>query len=251
VFEDLAIKAEATRKAQAHLGAGTIFATNTSTLPIGLLSQASADATRFLGLHFHSPVDRMDLVEIVVGAATAPEAITFVQRFLRQIGKTAILAHDSPFFYTSRVFDTYVREGMEMLVDGIAPAMIDQVGRMTGMPRGPLELSDDVAIDLLNRIAGQRKALLGTAATRRRSDDVVDYLIAAERHGRKNGKGFYEYGADGSKRLWGGLGARWPVTTPSSDPALVAELKRRFLHRQAVEAARCLDEGVLDDPRPC
>ena len=168
---------------------------------------------------------------------------------MRQIGKTAILAHDSPFFYTSRVFDTYIREGMEMLADGIAPLMIDHVGRLTGMPRGPLELTDDVAIDLVDRIAGQRRLLLGDAADRRRSDDVIDTLMEAGRLGRKNGRGFYDYDANGSKRVWAGLAECRPVTTPNSSPELTRELRRRLLHRQAVEAARCLGEGVLDDPR--
>jgi 3-hydroxyacyl-CoA dehydrogenase / enoyl-CoA hydratase / 3-hydroxybutyryl-CoA epimerase len=136
-----------------------------------------------------------------------------------------------------------------MLSDGIAPIMIDQVGKLAGMPRGPLELTDDVAIDLVSRIAAQRVTLLGEAATRRRSDDVIDAMIAADRLGRKNSRGFYDYGVDGFKNLWVGLGKKWPVTTPNSSPTLTFELRRRFLHRQAIEAARCLAEGVVDDPR--
>ncbi|WP_174286239.1 3-hydroxyacyl-CoA dehydrogenase NAD-binding domain-containing protein [Sphingomonas bacterium] len=249
VFEDVSVKAEATAKALAHLGPDALFATNTSTLPIGRLAVAHPDPSRFIGMHFHSPVDRMELVEVVIGEATGQAAIAQALDLVRQIGKTAILAHDSPFFYTSRVFDTYIREGMEMLADGIAPLMIDHVGRLTGMPRGPLELTDDVAIDLVDRIARQRHLLLGDAADRRRSDDVVDMLMAAGRLGRKNGRGFYDYDASGSKRVWSGLGERWPVTVASSSPELIGEMRRRFLHRQAVEAARCLAEGVLDDPR--
>ena len=249
VFEDVSVKAEATRKALAHLAPNVLFATNTSTLPIIRLAAAHSDPSRFIGMHFHSPVDRMELVEVVVGDATAKTAVAEALSLVRQIGKTAIIAHDSPFFYTSRVFDTYIREGMEMLADGIAPVMIDQVARLTGMPRGPLELTDDVAIDLIDRIAGQRQQLLGEAASRRRSDDVVDTLLEAGRLGRKNGRGFYDYDPKGSKQVWSGLAELWPVTAPHSHPKLTEEMRRRFLHRQALEAARCLAESVLDDPR--
>ena len=249
VFEDADVKAEATAKALAHLAPDALFATNTSTLPIGRLSSAHADPSRFVGMHFHSPVDRMELVEVVVGERTGKAAVAEALDLVKQIGKTAIVANDAPFFYTSRVFDTYIREGMEMLVDGIAPIMIDHVGRLIGMPRGPLELTDDVAIDLVDRIAGQRRKLLGDAAPMRRSDGVIDHLIASNRLGRKNGHGFYDYAADGSKRVWDGLGATWPTRITSSTPELIGELRRRFLHRQAVEAARCLAENVLEDPR--
>ena len=249
VIEDIAVKVEATRKALSQLSPDALFATNTSTLPIARLAAAHCDPSRFIGMHFHSPVDRMELVEIVVGKDTGQAAVEEARELVRQIGKTAILAHDSPFFYTSRVFDTYIREGMEMLADGIPPVMIDQVGRLTGMPRGPLELTDDVAIDLIDRIAGQRRELLGVAAHRRRSDDVVDALLSEGRLGRKNGKGFYDYNSDGSKQVWGGLAERWPVTQPHSSPGLTEEMRSRFLHRQAIEAVRCLEEGVLDDPR--
>jgi 3-hydroxyacyl-CoA dehydrogenase/enoyl-CoA hydratase/3-hydroxybutyryl-CoA epimerase len=249
VFEDIAVKAEATRKALAHLSPGTLFATNTSTLPITRLAEAHPDAARFIGMHFHSPVDRMELVEVVIGQHTGPAAIAGALDLVRQIGKTAILAHDSPFFYTSRVFDTYIREGMEMLIDGVCPTVIDQAGRLTGMPRGPLELTDDVAIDLIDRIAGQRKLLLGEGAQPRRSDDVVSFLVGEGRLGRKNGKGFYDYSADGSKQVSSALTARWPTTIRHSSPELAIELRQRLLHRQAVEAALCLAEGVLDDPR--
>ncbi len=248
VFEDVAIKAEATRKALAHLEPDVLFASNTSTLPITTLAGAHPDPSHFIGMHFHSPVDRMALVEVVIGKATSPETIARAQALIAQIDKVSILAHDSPFFYTSRVFDTYIREGMEMLADGINPVIIDEVGRATGMPRGPLELSDDVAIDLLDRIAGQRVKLLPDA-DRRRSDDVVDALIGEGRFGRKNGKGFYDYAADGTKTVWPGLADRWPVTVSTKTDELAEQLRRRLIHRQAVEAARCLAEGVLDDPK--
>ncbi|WP_066826382.1 3-hydroxyacyl-CoA dehydrogenase NAD-binding domain-containing protein [Sphingomonas mali] len=249
VFEDREVKGEATRRAAAAVREGVLFASNTSTLPITGLAEAAPDPHRYIGMHFHSPVDRMELVEIVLGKETDETALAHALDYVKAIRKTAIVVRDSPFFYTSRTFDTYIREGMEMLVDGYAPTLIDAAGKLAGMPRGPLELTDDVAIDLVDRIAGQRRLSLGAAAERRRSDDVIDLLIREGRYGRKNGRGFYDYAADGTKRLWPGLAEAWPVTTPHSTPELVDTLKRRFLYRQAVEAARCLSEGVLTDPR--
>jgi 3-hydroxyacyl-CoA dehydrogenase/enoyl-CoA hydratase/3-hydroxybutyryl-CoA epimerase len=249
VFEDSEVKGEATRRASAAVRDGILFASNTSTLPITGLAAAAPDARRFIGMHFHSPVDRMELIEIVLGEETDDTALAHALDYVKAIRKTAIVVRDFPFFYTSRTFDTYIREGMEMLVDGYAPTLIDAAGKLAGMPRGPLELTDDVAIDLVDRIAGQRRLSLGAAADRRRSDDVVDLLIREGRYGRKNGRGFYDYTGDGIKRLWPGLAEAWPVTTPNSTPELVETLKRRLLYRQSVEAARCLAEGVLTDPR--
>lgn len=246
VFEDVAIKEEATRKALSYLPSDILVASNTSTLPITTLAQVHTTPANFFGMHFHSPVDRMELVEVIRGKQTGKEALDRALSVVRQIGKTAIVANDSPFFYTSRVFDTYIREGMEMLVDGFAPEFIDEIGKTTGMPRGPLELTDDVAIDLVGRIADQRKLLLGDKAAHRRSDDVVGVLLAEGRFGRKNGMGFYDYPAGGPKTVWDGLHRNWPVSGHQSD---AEELRRRFLHRQAVEAARCLAEGVIEDPR--
>jgi len=249
VFEDRDIKGEATRRAAEHVRDGILFASNTSTLPISGLAAAAPDARRFIGMHFHSPVDRMELVEVVLGEHTDDTALAHALDYVKAIRKTAIVVHDSPFFYTSRTFDTYIREGMEMLADGYAPTLIDAAGKLAGMPRGPLELTDDVAIDLVHRIAEQRKISLGKAAARRRSDDVVDLMVHEGRYGRKNGKGFYDYAADGSKTLWQGLASHWPVSGATGTPEVVETLKRRLLYRQAIEAARCLAEGVLTDPR--
>jgi 3-hydroxyacyl-CoA dehydrogenase / enoyl-CoA hydratase / 3-hydroxybutyryl-CoA epimerase len=250
VFEDVTAKGEATAKALAYLPDDVLVATNTSTLPITTLASVHPKPETFLGMHFHSPVDRMELVEVVKGHATSKQALDRAMAAVRQIGKTSIVANDSPFFYTSRVFDTYIREGMEMLVDGFAADDIDRIGKETGMPRGPLELTDDVAVDLIGRIAAQRVLLLGEAATRRRSDDVVDLLLGEARYGRKNGKGFYTYSADGTKHVWELLAQKWPTAAAAPGGfGAGSELGRRFIHRQAVEAALCLAEGVLDDPR--
>ncbi len=245
VFEDTGLKAEVTRRAEAMLGPGAVMASNTSTLPIGVLAQASQRPESFIGIHFFSPVDRMELVEIIVGVQTSRETLAKAMDYCRALKKVPIVVNDSRGFYTSRVFETYSFEGLEMLLEGIAPAIIDNIGRMTGMPRGPLELLDDVAIDLVDRIAAQRRRDLGVNGPLAGPELVLHQMVSAGRLGRKNGLGFYDYPEGGSKRLWSGLAALYPVKVTTSSPELVENLKRRLLYRQAIEAARCMDEKVV------
>ena len=250
VFENREVKAEVTRKAEAQLEPGAVFGSNTSTLPITGLAEASARPADFIGIHFFSPVDKMMLVEIIRGEKTSDEAVAKAIDYVLKIKKTPIVVNDGRGFYTSRCFMTFVQEGVEMLMDGFAPAMIDNVGRMTGMPRGPLEMADDVALDLAHKILEQTAKDLGAAYKPGRMDALLKRLVVdLGRYGRKNGKGFYDYPEKGPKRLWEGLDDEAPVTTPRSTPALVETLKTRLLYRQAVEAARCFEEGVVTDPR--
>ena len=250
VFENREIKADVTKKAEAMLAPGAVMGSNTSTLPITGLAKASVRPKDFIGIHFFSPVDRMGLVEIIMGAETSPEALAKAIDYVLKIRKTPIVVNDSRGFYTSRCFGTFVQEGLEMLAEGIAPAIIDNVGRATGMPRGPLEMNDDVALDLSHKIMQQTAADLGPAYVAPKIAPVLDRMVGElGRYGRKNGKGFYDYPADGKKKLWPGLAELVPVTQPDGSPALVAEIRQRLLHRQAVEAARCMEEGVVTDPR--
>jgi 3-hydroxyacyl-CoA dehydrogenase/enoyl-CoA hydratase/3-hydroxybutyryl-CoA epimerase len=249
VFEDRALKADVTRRAEARIGPDAVFASNTSTLPITGLAEASARPANFIGIHFFSPVDRMELVEIIVGKETSQETLARAMDYCRALRKVPIVVNDSRAFYTSRVFEVYLTEGLEMLIEGIAPAIIDNVGRMTGMPRGPLELLDDVAIDLVDKIAAQRRADLGLPLGNGGTDRLLNDMVAAGRLGRKNGKGMYDYPEGAPKRLWAGLAEKFPVRIARSSPDLVAALKQRLLWRQAVETARCLDEGVLTSAR--
>jgi len=250
VFEDRALKARVTALAEARLGAHAVFGTNTSTLPITGLAEASMRAGNFIGIHFFSPVDRMELVEIIVGKNSSEACLAKTLDYVRRIRKTPIVVNDSRGFYTSRCFGTYTAEGVELLVDGVAPAIIENVGRATGMPRGPLELYDDVALDLILKVREQARRDLGDAFEPRASDAVLDALVNGHgRCGRKNGKGFYDYPAGAPKQLWPGLAGIAPVTRAAGDPALVEEVRTRLLYRQAVEAARCLSEGVITDPR--
>lgn len=251
VFETREIKAEVTRKAEAHMRPDAVFGSNTSTLPITGLAEASQRPENFIGIHFFSPVDKMMLVEIIRGEKTSEETIAKAIDYVLKIKKTPIVVNDSRGFYTSRCFSTYLTEGMEMLAEGIAPAIIDNVGRMTGMPRGPLEMHDDVALDLSYKIAEQTRKDLGPAYKASPADPIVKTMVTElGRYGRKNGKGFYDYPQDGGpKRLWPGLSELAPVTARETTPEMVEALKTRLLYRQAVEAARCFDEGVVTDAR--
>ncbi len=250
VFEDRKVKAEVTQKAEAILSDDAVFGSNTSTLPITGLSEASSRPANFIGIHFFSPVDRMPLVEIILGKDTSDETLAKAMDYVAQIKKTPIVVNDSRGFYTSRCFGTYVSEGVEMLAEGITPALVDNVGRMTGMPRGPLELSDDVALDLAHRVRTQTKKDLGDKYIATAADPLMEKMVVDHgRLGRKNGKGFYDYPEGGKKHLWPGLADLVTPTVTRSNPEMVEGLKKRLLYRQAIEAARCFEEKVVTDVR--
>ncbi|AYV46313.1 3-hydroxyacyl-CoA dehydrogenase [Caulobacter flavus] len=250
VFENREVKADVTKKAEAQLADTAIFGSNTSTLPISGLAEASVRPASFIGIHFFSPVDKMGLVEIIMGDQTSQEALAKSIDYVLKIKKTPIVVNDSRGFYTSRCFGTFVQEGMELLSDGIAPAIIDNVGRATGMPRGPLEMHDDVALDLSHKIAVQTKKDLGDKYEERPFTAIIAKMVEdLGRYGRKNGKGFYDYPENGPKTLWPGLSDLVEVTVKDADKALIEQIRTRLLYRQAVEAARCFEEGVITDPR--
>ncbi|MDR6530857.1 3-hydroxyacyl-CoA dehydrogenase/enoyl-CoA hydratase/3-hydroxybutyryl-CoA epimerase [Caulobacter rhizosphaerae] len=250
VFENRDVKAEVTRKAEAQLADTAIFGSNTSTLPITGLAKASVRPASFIGIHFFSPVDKMGLVELIMGQETSQEALAKSIDYVLKIKKTPIVVNDSRGFYTSRCFGTFVQEGMELLSDGYAPAIIDNVGRATGMPRGPLEMHDDVALDLSYKIAQQTKKDLGDKYEERPFTTIIEKMVEGEgRYGRKNGKGFYDYPESGPKVLWKGLSDLAPVRIAEVDKVGIEEIRTRLLYRQAVEAARCFEEGVITDPR--
>ncbi|MDP3803837.1 3-hydroxyacyl-CoA dehydrogenase NAD-binding domain-containing protein [Brevundimonas sp.] len=249
VFENREIKADVTKRAEAQLAPGAVFGSNTSTLPITGLAEASVRPEDFIGIHFFSPVDKMMLVEIILGEKTGEAAIAKSLDYVMKIKKTPIVVNDGRGFYTSRCFGTYVAEGMAMLEEGYAPALIDNIGRMTGMPRGPLEMHDDVALDLSVKIAKQTAADLGDKYQPLPGSQIVQKMVEElGRYGRKNGMGFYDYDQK-PKKLWAGLAELAPVKIDDSTPELVEDQKRRLLYRQAVEVARCWEEGVIDDPR--
>ncbi|MFZ1003975.1 MAG: 3-hydroxyacyl-CoA dehydrogenase NAD-binding domain-containing protein, partial [Pseudolabrys sp.] len=192
VFEDRKVKSEVIAKIQAVIGDKAIFASNTSTLPISSLASEFKDPARFIGIHFFSPVDRMMLVEIILGKQTGNKALAAALDYVRGIRKTPIVVNDSRGFYTSRVVGTYIREGHLMLTEGVPAAMIENVGRMAGMPVGPLALNDEVAVDLAWKILKATEADLGAKAIDARQKTLLREMVEKRgRFGRKNGKGFY------------------------------------------------------------
>ncbi len=248
VFEDRAVKAEATKKACAVMKKGAVFGSNTSTLPITGLAEASDRPELFIGVHFFSPVDRMGLVEVIRGKATNDHALAVAVDYVQKIKKTPIVVNDSRGFYTSRCFGTYTREGMAMLAEGIQPAMIENVGRMAGMPMGSLEVVDSVGIDTALKVTRQTKKDMGINSTDPAEDFLAWVVEKNGRTGRKIGKGFYDYDAKGKRlRIWPELlaynGGKWKTDED------VDAMKQRFLTIQALEAARCFEEGVITDPR--
>ena len=249
VYEDRKVKSDVIAKIQAVIGDKATFASNTSTLPISSLASEFKDPARFIGIHFFSPVDRMMLVEIILGKQTGDKALAVALDYVRAIRKTPIVVNDSRGFYTSRVVGTYIREGHLMLTEGVPAAMIENVGRMAGMPVGPLALNDEVAVDLAWKILKATEADLGAKAIDPRQKKLLQEMVEKRgRFGRKNGKGFYDYPANGPKKLWPELADLQPKKL-DPDTIDIEELKLRLLGIQALETARCFEEKVLTDVR--
>ncbi|MBM4238358.1 MAG: 3-hydroxyacyl-CoA dehydrogenase [Gammaproteobacteria bacterium] len=244
VFEDRGIKSTVIAAADEILGPNAVLASNTSTLPITGLASYSKRAKNFIGLHFFSPVDRMPLVEIIRGKKTSDVTLARALDFVQRLRKTPIVVNDSRGFFTSRFFGSYVNEGIAMVGEGVAPALIENTARMLGMPVGPLAVQDEVGLDLAVSVTRQTKADLGDAWQPGTSYPIVEKLsVGLGRHGRKSGGGFYDYPQGSKKRLWSGLTDIWPASDPQ--PA-VSEVRRRMLCIQLIEAIKCMQEGVLE-----
>ena len=247
VFEDLGVKAEATGNAEAHLPKDAIYATNTSTLPISELAKSSRNPEQYIGIHFFSPVHKMMLVEIIKGRKTGDRAVAKALDFVRQIRKTPIVVNDSRFFYANRCIIPYLNEGVRMVAEGIEPALVENAAKQLGFPLGPLQLSDEVSIDLGVKIAKATKAAMGDAYPESPADDVLFHLFEEGRLGRKAKAGFYTYDEKGKRQLlWTGLREHWP---PLSDQPDVIRVQHRLAMIQTLEAIRALEQGVLMDIR--
>jgi 3-hydroxyacyl-CoA dehydrogenase/enoyl-CoA hydratase/3-hydroxybutyryl-CoA epimerase len=243
VFENRELKAEVTAKAEAVIPKTAVFASNTSTLPITGLAQASKRPAQFIGIHFFSPVDKMPLVEVILGKKTNEETIARALDYVGQLRKTPIVVNDSRGFYTSRCFGTFCEEGIAMLREGISPALIENGARLAGMPVGPLAVSDEVTLDLQWKILRQSEKDLGRRFQPPPNYEVVQKFVEElKRPGKRFGAGFYEYPRDAKKYLWPGLRDIYPQLAEQPDVEVVI---KRLLYRQALEAARCMEEGVV------
>ncbi|MDY3305659.1 3-hydroxyacyl-CoA dehydrogenase NAD-binding domain-containing protein [Psychrobacter sanguinis] len=246
VFEDIDVKAACTRNTEAVIPETAVYASNTSTLPITELAKASKRPNQFIGLHFFSPVDKMPLVEIIVGEETDDATLAKGFDYVGQIAKTPIVVNDSRGFYTSRVFGTYVSEGIAMLAEGIHPRSIEVAGLKAGMPMPPLALQDEVSLSLSLHVMQQTKRALeaeGKTFTAHPAMPVVEKMVnELGREGKKVGKGFYDYPENGEKRLWPELTNLYPTkeVQPSQQ-----DLVDRLLYVQANETAKCYEENVV------
>ena len=243
VFESRELKADVTRKTEAVIPETAVFASNTSTLPITGLAEASERPQQFIGLHFFSPVDKMPLVEIILGEKTDDETLARGMDYIQQIRKTPIVVNDNRGFYTSRVFSTYTAEGIAMLAEGVEPALIENAARMAGMPVGPLAVTDEVTIELAYKIGRETAAAQGREYPNDTASTAICKMVEElDRRGKRFGKGFYDYPEGAKKHLWPGLAEAFPV---AAEQPRVAELKKRFLLIQALETVRCVEEGVV------
>ncbi|WP_265500587.1 3-hydroxyacyl-CoA dehydrogenase NAD-binding domain-containing protein [Paracoccus beibuensis] len=246
VFEDPKVKAEVTKRAEAVIPQDSIFATNTSTLPISDLARASARPDQFIGIHFFSPVDKMLLVEIIKGKQTGPRAVAKALDFVRQIRKTPIVVNDERFFYANRCIIPYINEGIRMVAEGVNPTLVENAAKMMGMPLGPLQLVDETSIDLGVKIARATKAAMGDAYPDGAVDDVLFWMADKGRSGRKGGAGFYAY-EDGQRQgLWEGLASQYPR---ADDQPQLRDVQYRLMFAQSLEAVRALEDGVLEEIR--
>jgi 3-hydroxyacyl-CoA dehydrogenase/enoyl-CoA hydratase/3-hydroxybutyryl-CoA epimerase len=253
VFEDRGLKAKVTAEAEAQMDPTGVFASNTSTLPITGLSKASSRPANFIGLHFFSPADKMPLVEIIVGKDTSDETLARAFDFVKAIKKTPIVVNDSRGFYTSRVFATYVQEGLALLNEGYNARSIETAGHQAGMPVGPLAVTDEVSLSLMAHIRKQTLedlAAEGITPPSQPGFAVMEKMLELKRPGKAAGGGFYEYPTGGKKHLWSGLKDLFEKKKVDTDDvdrmkSEENEMIDRMLFIQCIETVRCLEEGVL------
>ena len=244
VFEDPSLKAKVFGEIQDVVNGDALLCSNTSTLPITELSEGVNRPDDFIGLHFFSPVDKMPLVEIIKGARTSDEAVAKALDVVMQIRKTPIVVNDSRGFYTSRVIGTMVNEGLAMLGEGVHPTSVERAATQAGYPVGTLQLSDELNMELMAKIAKASADAAGESYQAHPASAVVEQMIAEGRPGRLRGKGFYDYDENGRRgSLWPGLKEKFPS---KSEPADIDDLKDRYLFIEALETAKCFEEGVIE-----
>ena len=246
VFEDIAVKHQVLREVEQIMPEHAIFASNTSTIPIGRIAQVAARPDRVVGMHFFSPVHKMPLLEVIVTDQTAPEVTATVVAYGKKIGKTTVVVRDGPGFYANRILSPYINEAGKMLDEGAAIDAIDAALMEFGFRVGPITLVDEVGID----IAGKAGNIIADAfGTRMAPSQSLQRVVSAGRYGRKARSGFYMYNDEGRK-----VGVDPTVydllptgKTRSSIPP--DEIRQRTVLAMVNEAARCLEEGILRSAR--
>ncbi len=250
VFENTELKHKVFQEIEDIVDPDALLGSNTSTLPITGLATGVKRPEDFIGIHFFSPVDKMPLVEIIKGEKTSDEALARVFDYTLAIRKTPIVVNDSRGFFTSRVIGTFVNEAIAMLGEGIEPATIEQAGSQAGYPAPPLQLTDELNMKLMQKIAKESEEAakqgdtkLGT--TRHPALDVVDWMVEQGRPGRLEKAGFYEYDENGKRQgIWQGVRDHFKTEATLDVP--LQDLIDRMLFAEAIETQKCFDEGVLE-----
>ncbi|MCH2068216.1 MAG: 3-hydroxyacyl-CoA dehydrogenase NAD-binding domain-containing protein [Shimia sp.] len=247
VFEDVGVKAEMTKKVEAIIPEDAIFASNTSTLPITGLAEASVRKEQFIGIHFFSPVEKMALVEIIKGKETGDRAVAKALDYVRQIRKTPIVVNDERFFYANRCIIPYINEGVMMAGEGVGRPLLDHAAQLLGFPVGPIQLVDETSLDLGAKIAKATMAAMGDAYPKSVADDVTFWMVEEGRLGRKAKAGFFDYDEKGKRGdYWTGFNEKFPLLEEQPD---LIEVQHRLIFAQVLEAVRALEAGVLEDIR--
>ena len=246
VFERPDVKADVTKQAEAVIRPDVIFASNTSTLPITGLAKNSERPDQFIGMHFFSPVEKMPLLEIIPGEKTGPRAIAAAFDYNAKIRKTPIVVKDVRGFFTNRVFPPYINEAVQLVMEGVKPALIENAAKNLGMPIGPLAVLDETSLSLGYDVQESTKKELGDDYKETGAEPFFEKMVVElKRLGRKSGGGIYEYPSDGEKYLWPGLADHFPLL---DEQPSVEEVKERLLYAQLIATAECYEEDVVADP---
>ena len=262
VFEDLAVKHQVLRETEASIQPTAIFATNTSTIPIGQIAQAASRPERVIGMHFFSPVEKMPLLEVITTPNTYPQVTATVVAYGKKLGKTVIVVNDGPGFYANRILAPYINEAGILLDQGVAVDIIDKALVDFGFPVGPITLIDEVGLDVATK-AG--KIMAEAFPDRLRPAKSIQAVVAAGRYGRKSRKGFYLYDKEGKKGevdpsvygiflSSGSIPVAPSLTSSESEGSSLSEMPAVQIQQRTVlamlnEAARCLSDGIIHSPR--
>lgn len=248
VFEDLALKQQMVAEVETHCAPHTIFASNTSSLPIGDIAAQAARPEQVIGLHFFSPVEKMPLVEVIPHAATSPKTVATIVKLAKQQGKTPIVVADKAGFYVNRILAPYINEAMRLLTEGEKVEHIDDALVKFGFPVGPIQLLDEVGIDTGTKIIPVLESAYGERFSA--PANVVAAILNDDRKGRKNGRGFYLYGAKGRKSKKQVDPAVYGLIPANGQSKLsAAQCAERCVMMMLNEAVRCFDEGVIKNAR--